>query len=338
MVSLAELKGCRTMKWDYQRPLKDWPLYNVEERLQKYKAQLKSELRDHGLSVDFHLWVSDEWFCPDGVPGFALPFYLFNPDLMKIHRMETGRVEGRTDREILKLMRHELGHAIDNAYGLRKDKERQDVFGPSSRDYPEHYAPRAYSKSFIRYLGDHYAQSHPDEDFAETFAYWLDPEKMWHLKSFSKNLQKKLHCMNRMMRKIRNQQPKLTNQFVVEPIAKNSETLGEYYARFKRERALICYKRIDRNLTRAFSFSSGQASTVTLAQFLKSRKKQMARDVAKTEGVYKYEAELALKKIIERAEGLGIEGAEEEFQSKAPTLVRQNFRYLKEKDQLRFYL
>ena len=124
------------MKSYYDLALKELPLFDVEKRLFSYQSQLQKELKARGLHFDFHIWVSDEWFCPDGVPGFAVPFYLFNKKLMKIHKQETGLVEGRTDREILRLMRHELGHAIDNAFGLKKNKQRQLVFGTSKADYP----------------------------------------------------------------------------------------------------------------------------------------------------------------------------------------------------------
>ena len=42
------------------------------------------------------------------------------------------------------------------------------------------YNPNPWSRDYVRYLHRtgmyHYAQKHPDEDWAETFAVWLDPE------------------------------------------------------------------------------------------------------------------------------------------------------------------
>ena len=82
-------------------------------------------------------------------------------------------VEGGTPEWCMRILRHEAGHAIDNAYKLRQRRRRQQVFGPSYKAYPEFYDPKPYSKSFVLHLDSWYAQSHPDEDFAETFAVWL---------------------------------------------------------------------------------------------------------------------------------------------------------------------
>jgi len=310
----------------------------VEERLGSYKAILRQELRDHGIRFDFHLWVSDEWFCPDGVPGFALPFYLFNKELFKIHKKETGLSEGRTDREILKLMRHELGHVVDNAFGLRKNLQRQNLFGSSQQNYPEHYRPRRFSKNFIHYLGDNYAQSHPDEDFAETFAYWLDPNKAWRFKNLSSKVTLKLELMDQLMHESRHQQSRLKNKFRIEPIEKNTTTLKDYYDEFKRQRSGECFKRVDHNLRSTFIASSPSQKRATLAGFLRKNRKKQVLLISKSEGVFLYEAEFVLKKIIERAESLAIQAPMAELKRKSPTLLARNFRYLKEKDQLKFYL
>ena len=51
----------------------------------------------------------------------------------------------------------------------RKDWQR--IFGSPEADYePETYTPRPHSHGFVRHLPNWYAQAHPDEDFAETFA------------------------------------------------------------------------------------------------------------------------------------------------------------------------
>ena len=71
------------------------------------------------------------------------------------------------------------GHAIDNAFRLRLRRQRREVFGSPAEPYPEFYTPKPYSKSFVLHLDAWYAQSHPDEDFAETFAVWLTPNSEW---------------------------------------------------------------------------------------------------------------------------------------------------------------
>ncbi len=324
------------MLYDKRKPLNQWPLYAVEERLAQYKQTLQRELKSYGIAFDFHLWVSDEWFCPDGVPGFALPFYLFNPQLMKIHKYETGAVEGRTEFEILKLMRHELGHAIDNAYGLRKSKERQRVFGSPNREYPEHYNPQIYSRNYVHYLGEGYAQSHPDEDFAETFAFWLDPNRKWRMKNFSKTLTEKINCVDRLMRWVRAQEPVLNNRFRIDPIGKNTTTIGDFYKEYHKARNTAALRRVDHELRQAFQWPGEKKMSFSF--FLRKEKHDLKKQLSEQEGVYQYEAERALRKIIKRAENLNIKGNVSEFRRKTPDLLKKNFRVLKEQEQLRVYL
>ena len=126
-----------------------------------------------------HFWLSDEWFTPDGVPGIAIPFYLAHPRLAKLELAQMLEVEGGDPASCLRILRHEAGHAIDNAYLLRRRPTRRRLFGLPATPYPEYYTPKPYSKSFVQHLDHWYAQSHPDEDFAETFAVWLDPQSMW---------------------------------------------------------------------------------------------------------------------------------------------------------------
>src|SRR4029079_7589891 len=94
-------------------------------------AELQRELDARGLTFVPHFWLSAEWFSPDGVPGVAIPFYLAHPRLEKLERAQMLEVEGGTPEWCLKILRHEAGHAIDNAYKLRQRLRRQQIFGPS---------------------------------------------------------------------------------------------------------------------------------------------------------------------------------------------------------------
>ena len=142
-------------------------------------AEINAELDARGLTFRPFYYLSDEWFTPDGVPGIAIPFYLAHPRLAKLELKEMLEVEGGDPESCLRILRHEVGHAIDNAYDLRRRPTRRRLFGNPATEYPEYYTPKPYSKSFVQHLDHWYAQSHPDEDFAETFAVWLDPHSMW---------------------------------------------------------------------------------------------------------------------------------------------------------------
>jgi hypothetical protein len=134
---------------------------------------LHSLLNQKSIKWKPHVWPSTEWFSPDGVPGFAIPFTLYHPKLIKIERKMIGFCEGEEKKDFLKLISHETGHAIDNAYRLRKRKKRQSLFGLSSTRYPLTYTPDPSSRDYVIHLEDFYGQAHPDEDWAETFSVWL---------------------------------------------------------------------------------------------------------------------------------------------------------------------
>jgi hypothetical protein len=150
---------------------------DVEHRI----TSVHKELKARGVRFRPRYWLSDEWFTPDGVPGVAIPFYLAHPRLAKLELAQMLEVEGADETVCLRILRHEVGHALDNAYDLRRRPTRRRLFGNPTTEYPEYYTPRPYSKSYVHHLDHWYAQSHPDEDFAETFAVWLEnPDWVTH--------------------------------------------------------------------------------------------------------------------------------------------------------------
>src|SRR5436309_12207126 len=197
-------------------------------------AQLTTELRARDLRFRPHFWLSDEWFTPDGVPGVAIPFYLAHPRLARLELAQMLEVEGGDPDSCLRILRHEAGHAIDNAYRLRRRRTRRRLFGNPGIEYPEYYTPKPYSKSFVHHLDHWYAQSHPDEDFAETFAVWLDPQSMWATRYAGWPAERKLQYMDRLMRELSRQRPSVTSKRQIDPLGRIRKTLGEHY-RKKRE-------------------------------------------------------------------------------------------------------
>lgn len=187
--------------------------------LERRISEVRKELNSRGIDFSPHFWLSDDWFTPDGVPGVAIPFYLAHPRLAKLEMNQMLEVEGGTKTWCLQILRHEVGHAIDNAFRLQRRRRRQKLFGKSSDDYPEYYTPRPYSKSFVLHLDSWYAQSHPDEDFAETFAVWLDPKTDWRKRYADWPALKKLDYMHDLMRDIRRRQPVETTTRILEPLS-----------------------------------------------------------------------------------------------------------------------
>jgi hypothetical protein len=127
--------------------LRDLGLTIDGELLRSQIRRLYDELAAKQLRFRPHFWLSDEWFCPDGVPGIAIPFYLAHPRLARLERNHMLEVEGETPEWCMRILRHETGHAIENAYLLRRRSLRQELFGKFSEPYPDHYTPKPYSRS-----------------------------------------------------------------------------------------------------------------------------------------------------------------------------------------------
>ena len=190
---------------------------------------LRSELNMKQINFMPYIWVSDDWFSPDGAPGFALPFYLLSKRLIKLEKEFTNRVEGSHHKEFMKLVRHETAHAMDNAYKLRRIRGRQKLFGKVSTPYPKSYLPDPQSKDYVSNLGDFYAQSHPEEDWAETFACWLNPHTNWK-KSYTRGLvREKLNYVENSMINIKQKKPNKFKTLPIDCISRDTRTLEQYY-------------------------------------------------------------------------------------------------------------
>lgn len=164
-----------------QHPVSKLGLKFETSPLHRFATQLYRELRHVGFRYfKPEIYFGDEWFSPDRVPKIAVPFFLAHPTLQKLEKTFMGEVEGGTARQFMQLLRHESGHAFDHAYRLSVRKDWQIMFGsPKSKYDPNRYAFNPRSRDFVRHLPKHYAQSHPDEDFAETFAVLITPQSDW---------------------------------------------------------------------------------------------------------------------------------------------------------------
>jgi hypothetical protein len=294
-------------------------------------AELYRELDAQHLRFRPFFWLSDEWFTPDGVPGVAVPFYLAHPRLARLEQNQMLEVEGGTPEWCLRILRHETGHAIDNAYDLRRRRRRQQLFGLSSREYPEHYTPRPYSKSFVLHLEPWYAQSHPDEDFAETFAVWLNPASLWRDRYAGWPALKKLEYIEHLMRDIGPQEPRVTSHRRVDPLRQLRKTLRRHYEQ-KRGRYGVDYPNLfDRDLRRLFSDAPEYKRNPSAARFLARIRKDVRRTVARWTGEYQYTINEVLDDIIRRCGELKLRLVESEEQTKLDftiVLTVQTMNYL----------
>ena len=148
-------------------------------RLEALVDELYRELDAAGIRLKPRVYLTDEWGCPEGVPIIGVPFYLADEKLSRMQDEILEGIEGQSDEETLMYLRHEAGHAFNYAYKLYESEKWRALFGPYSRPYIEDYEPNPFSRKFVRHIAGWYAQKHPDEDFAETFAVWLTPDSNW---------------------------------------------------------------------------------------------------------------------------------------------------------------
>jgi hypothetical protein len=288
----------------------------VEQRILKVNHEL--EARDLARP---HYWLSDEWFTPDGIPGIAVPFYLAHPRLARLELTQMLEVEGGDEAACLRILRHEAGHAIDNAYHLRRRRRRRQLFGLPATAYPEYYTPKPYSKSFVQHLDHWYAQSHPDEDFAETFAVWLDPQSMWTTRYAGWPALRKIEYMDRLMRDIAGTKPAVRSTRAVDSLPRLRRTLREYYRRKREHYGLDHPDFYESDLRRLFSDAPEFSKNMLAARFLTRLRKEVRSTVASFTDSYQYTIDRLLESIIERCRTLNLRLTDSEDVTKTDFMV-----------------
>jgi len=174
----------------------------------------------------------EEWGVPFETVAIAIPFYLARPDLTALHAERVGHVEGFDRADILKYLRHEMGHVINYAYRLYDQEEWVKQFGSITQPYFEEYRPEPFSRRYVRHLPGWYAQKHPDEDWAETFAVWMTPGLDWRAEygGWPVAYAKLTYC-SRTMNALRDRDPEVTSSELDEDVAEIEYSLDQYYGR-----------------------------------------------------------------------------------------------------------
>jgi len=271
----------------------------LEERIER----AQDELAARGLRLRPPYWLSDEWFCPHGAPGIAIPFTLAHPRLVRLERRRLGRVEGGTRPECLRILRHELGHAILYAFRLQRTRRFAEVFGRAGAPYPKSYRPDPTSRAFVRYLDHWYAQSHPLEDFAETFAVWLDPRSSWRRRYATWPAAEKLECVDAWMQELAGRTPPRHDRRPVDPIRDNRMTLGEHFRRRRAHYGDPFPAHFDAALRRTFRGTAGDPAADAILRA--TRREIVARANRRFPGE-EYTVDLVFRELAGRAHSLGL--------------------------------
>src|SRR5687767_12112401 len=195
--------------------------------------RVQGELTRAGLTrIRPRFYLSTEWGVSTGTVAVAIPFYLASPALTEVHARRAGWVEGIDEQDILRYLRHELGHAVNYAYRLYEREDWIRAFGPITRPYLEEYRPVPFSSRFVRHLPGWYAQKHPDEDWSETFAVWMTPGLDWRAEYGAWPVAAaKLAYVSRTMAGLRNKDPQVTSTDLDEDVGEIEYSLDQYYGR-----------------------------------------------------------------------------------------------------------
>jgi len=272
--------------------------------LKRQVNRLYTELEGRGINVRPHVWLAEEWFSPDGVPGIAVPFYLAHPRLEKLERHIMREVEGGNSRWFMRILRHEAGHAVDNAYRLRRRKRWREVFGPASLQYPHHYKARPGSRRYVHHLGEWYAQAHPTEDFAETFAVWLKPNSDWRRSYANWPAFNKLNVVEELISSVRGKQAPVRNKIRIEPLEHNTRTLAEHYRRRLARNDVFRRGVADEILKRIFETQRPRQGALRASSLMRANKNPLVNAVARELDMERYSIHQILRMLIERSESL----------------------------------
>jgi hypothetical protein len=274
--------------------------------LERCVTQLYGELDARNIRLHPACYLGDEWFSPTGVPAIAIPFYLAHPRLAQLEKKMMMEVEGGAGHEdTMRFVRHEAGHAVCHAFLLTEHREWKSVFGSSTaREFRDHYRFQPYSRNFVRHLENWYAQSHPDEDFAETFSVWLTPGLDWRALYKGWPVLRKLEFVDRLMTELAAKPPIVTKGRKSYDVRRLRSRLRTHYEQRRRLYAEESPSYFDRDLQRIFVDRAAAASGPPASRFLRRWRTLIVGTVAFWTRERKFTVDRVLKQLITRCDEL----------------------------------
>jgi hypothetical protein len=274
--------------------------------LETHIGTFHRELDEKGIAFKPLCYLGDEWFCPDGAATIAIPFYLAHPRLKKLEEKMMMEVEGGTEAWCMRLLRHEMGHVLNHAYLLAKDRQWQKIFGSPSLEYSESFRARPYSKRFVRHLDGWYAQSHPEEDFAETVAIWLTPGLDWKQQYRGWKALEKVDYVDQLMARLTGQRPLVLSRSRMSEAARLRSRLEAYYKKRRRLYAQEFPDFFDADLGKLFANSAAAPNAERAAAFLRRSGRPILNAVSAWTGEPKFTVNRLLRALTERCAALDL--------------------------------
>jgi hypothetical protein len=269
--------------------------------------QLHNELSQRSLVFHPSCHLGDEWFVPVGVPAIFIPFFLAHDRLRELERKIILEVEGETPEWFMKLIRHEAAHAYAYAYQVSRKRKWQRTFGlTSTEETPSFYRPRPYSRSYVVHLDDWYAQSHPDEDFAETFAVWLTPGLDWRQRYRGWKALQKLEYVDELMQSLAGMPPVHHPAYHAADYDCLNVKLKTYYARKRKLYEDSFPDFYDNDLRQLFPAAGDWTGRVKASAYLRQNRRPLMEAVCQWTNEKKYRVNQLLSRLIDRCNELGL--------------------------------
>lgn len=273
--------------------------------VERLVGQLHDELAARGLAFRPPVYLSDQWGCPDGTPLIGVPFYLADPRLARIEEEVAIEVEGEKDS--MRYLRHEAGHAFNYAYRLYDRADWRQTFGPYSRPYRDRYRANPFSRDYVRHILGWYAQKHPDEDFAETFAVWLTPGLDWRREYAGWPALRKLEYVDAVMREVGDQQPEVPSPTPDDlPVEEMRYTVAEHYRSVEESIPIEDERHFDGDLRTLFASAEEAPAGESAALFVRRHRKEVVGRIAYWTGEGTGAVRAFVDFVADRAERLGL--------------------------------
>jgi len=295
--------------------MKDLKISLKDESLVTCILKVQKELGEKGLQLSPYYYLGDEWFSPEGEIAISIPFFLAHPRLRRLEKNFMMECEGDTDEEFLRLLRHEMGHVFEHAFKVSRRKKWQSIFGSNAKPYhPENYRARPYSKSFVHNIANDYAQAHPDEDFSETFAVWLNPDSNWKETYRGWGAIKKLEYIDELAREFKGIPKDGKKQKMPYEIQNLTSTLERYYKKKKKLAEVESPTFFDRDLDFIFAVTDPTDEKLESAlKFLKRNRQQVVESVSFWTREKKYVIDQLYSRLVARAKELGLTRTRSDF-------------------------
>jgi len=283
----------------FQMRICDLNLHFHGTEMETWIWELYRELGFRKIRFRPECYLADEWMCPDREPVIGIPFFLAHPRLKKLEKKMVLEAEGELKDDFMSLIRHECGHAINYAYRLYRKEKWKAIFGDFFKEYPDTYVPHPYSRRYVRHLDNTYAQYHPDEDFAETFAVWLTPGSNWREEYQGWPALEKLEYVDALMAQIANREPAQRRGKKYYAAARMQKRLDSYYKKKKEDFAEELPGFYDPDLKRIFSEEAAHQKNESAAHFLWRKRKELINAVSRWTGRNKFATNKLLRQLID---------------------------------------